>query len=85
MQSPADTTEAAYERGLVEGKGPRVGVLVGALGEPYAPTNMRALEVREAVRDWRTAASDHGHASYYGASHIRLMRAYWLGRLRAMR
>lgn len=43
---------------------------------------MNLAECREAVRNWREAATDHAHASYWGAAHIRVMRAYWLGAAR---
>jgi hypothetical protein len=36
-------------------------------------------EAKEAVANWRAAASDHGHTSFWGIEHIRAMRAYWLG------
>lgn len=35
------------------------------------------------ARAWRAAATDHGDASFYGAVHIRRMRAFWLGYARA--
>lgn len=43
------------------------------------------FEMRIAVKNWREAQFDHGHTSYWGANHIRCMRAYWLGALRAKR
>lgn len=86
MQSPANTVSEAYERGTLEENGPAIGVFVfGDPGSPYAPTNMRPVEIREAVDSWTAAQFDHGHTSYYGAAHVRQMRAYWLGRLRAAR
>jgi hypothetical protein len=42
-------------------------------------------DVRDAVKAWRLAAFDHAHTSYFGMSHVRDMRAYWLGVLRLQR
>jgi hypothetical protein len=42
----------------------------------------RSFEAREAIANWRAAASDHAETSYFGAANIRKSRAYWLGVLR---
>ena len=86
MTTPADTVSAAYERGLQEGRGPRIGTFVADTpGAPFAATTLRPIEIRTAVNEWTSAQDDHAHTSFYGARHIRLMRAYWLGRMRAAR
>lgn len=51
----------------------------------YRNPRLGENEAREAVASWTAAQSDHGHASYWGAHHIRVMRAYWIGRLRSAR
>lgn len=80
--SPANTVSAAYARGISEGTSPDGEDRFDA----YAPTNMRPLEIRWAVDSWTAAQDDHGDTPrFYGADHIRQMRAYWLGRLRAIR
>lgn len=40
---------------------------------------------RDAARAWTAAATEHGHASYWGAAHVRAMRAYWLAVWRGTR
>ena len=42
-------------------------------------------EARAAVDSWTAAQTDHAETSYWGAAHIRAMRAYWLGALRFYR
>ena len=42
-------------------------------------------EVLDAIRSWTEAADMHEHTSYYGAAHVRHMRAWWLGVLRKQR
>jgi hypothetical protein len=42
-------------------------------------------EVVKAYQAWKAAASEHAHTSYYGAAHVRNMRAWWLGVLRRQR
>jgi hypothetical protein len=77
---PEDTTAAAFERGVHEG--------TPGWGDRetfYAPAPLRLSEIRDAVDNWRFAQSDHGHTSFWGVAHIRAMRAYWLGRMRAAR
>src|SRR5690242_19271963 len=46
---------------------------------------MREFEIAEACANWRAAQFDHAETSYYGAAHIRAMRAYWIARRRAIR
>lgn len=77
MLSPGNTTQEAYALGLEESR--------YTIARRFAPLCMRRSEIVDAVRSWRGAASDHGHASFYGAAHIRAMRAYWLGRARGYR
>lgn len=78
MALPFDTTSAAYNRGLSDGN-PK------SKSGTFAPKNMHEIEIATACTSWREALSNHAHTSYYGVDYIRLMRAYWLGRCRAMR
>jgi hypothetical protein len=55
------------------------------LGEPWGDSNSTGVQIRAGVDSWAEARWDHGHCSYWGVAHIRAMRAYWLGRLRAWR
>lgn len=79
--SPADTVAGAYARGVAEGLY-RGDLLRGHL---FAPINLRTSEIRDAINSWTNAQNDHSHTSFWGAFHIRAMRAYWLGRIRAQR
>jgi hypothetical protein len=49
------------------------------------PIRLSVFEVKEIVKDWRTAQTDHGSVSYYGADKVRIRRAYWIGVLRTLR
>lgn len=46
---------------------------------------LRPVEIRNAISSWTAAQADHGHTSFYGAAHVRAMRAYWLGVARLSR
>ena len=83
--TPADTVSAAYARGISEGSynGDHYDRVHDE--SAFAPLNLRPVELRSAVDSWTSAQSEHAHTSFYGARHIRLMRAYWLGRMRATR
>jgi hypothetical protein len=82
--SPADTVSAAYQRGILEG---RFGTADPSTyrADSFAPLNLRPAEIRSAVNSWTQAQTMHEHTSYYGTFHVRAMRAYWIGRLRAKR
>lgn len=54
------------------------------LGRAEAGT-FRAFEAREAISCWKSARTEHGHTSYYGAENIRKSIAYWLGVLKQRR
>lgn len=43
------------------------------------------FEATKAAADWKAAADQHEHTSYYGYQHVRNMRAWWLGVLRKQR
>jgi len=47
--------------------------------------NRAEIDARAAVDSWTAAATDHSHASYYGAATLRVWRAFWLGVLRTTR
>lgn len=55
------------------------------LADRVAAATQRRSEVLQAARDWKDAADEHAHTSFYGAAHVRAMRAYWLGVLRQQR
>lgn len=81
MHEPADTVAGAYFRGYHEGTRPEL----YSQDDLYAPHPMRRSELQDAVDSWTAAQSDHGHTSFWGVQHIRIMRAYWIGRMRAAR
>lgn len=79
MSIPFHTVSDAYARGLSDGN---------PSTDPettFAPKYMHEFEIGQACANWREALSDHAHTSYYGVDRIRMIRAYWLGRCRAMR
>lgn len=80
---PADTIAGAYARGRLEATYPAYGRM--DTYDYYAPRNLSSWELRTAIDSWTAAQDNHEHTSYYGAFHVRAMRAYWLGRLRARR
>lgn len=75
----ADTVSGSYAAGWRDGTG------AATEAEAFAPLNLNAWELREAADSWRRAQFEHAHTSYYGAAHIRAMRAYWIARRRAIR
>jgi hypothetical protein len=81
---PADTIAGAYARGVAEGT-------YGTANrgdyraDAFAPLNLSSWELRTAIDSWTGAQDVHEHTSYFGAFHIRAMRAYWIGRMRARR
>jgi hypothetical protein len=79
MSIPFHTVSAAYARGLADGS-PDANP-----NDTWAPKNMHEIEIGSACANWREALTDHAHTSYYGVERIRMIRAYWLGRCRAMR
>jgi hypothetical protein len=54
-------------------------------GNGNITARLASFELRAAVDSWTAAQTEHAHTSYYGAEHVRQMRAYWLGALRTRR
>ena len=83
--APADTITGAYARGISEGSYHRDHSDRVHDADAFAPLNLTSWELRTAIDSWTGAQNVHEHTSYFGALHIRAMRAYWIARLRARR
>lgn len=78
------------EAGAVQGfnpmtLAPRLAYERGRSCVDYYAQMMTPREIREAVAAWRAAEFDHAETSYFGATAVRAMRAYWLGIARGRR
>lgn len=73
MQTPFNTVSDAYRRGTEDAH---------RIRNTFGPPQMHPGEILDACASFKAAQSDHAETSYFGAEHLRQMRAYWLGRRR---